>query len=604
MGNEKPFGFYAELLSDFLDDCSFHPSLQISSPSTARDKAYALQRLKTEGLAFLHTRLSELSDALLVLLEEGNLPLIPSFKKVSGTPVPAFMQDYWLAICDREGHLLPEPDLYCIKVIYQVGRLFKKLELPYPKDVENSFVEKFKAVDASLHVRKDSYTREILSRASNVLSHILTGLSLTDISGKHGPGAVSTSEKQEQKWEFSRLYLALDEYYGFYDTFIGSDRMFLDRMNKYLTLQIETEATSKFVLVPKTATTPRGIVTQPLELMYVQQGQMIRIVEHLENHPITRGKVNFVSQTINQSLALESSYSGKSATVDLSDASDRLSLELIKQLFANHELLLAQMLASRATHVILPSGEKWKLKKFAAMGSALCFPIEALAFYCISVAAICAANPTVPWHNVTPHCYVYGDDIIVPGAHVSAVIDGLERVGLKVNSKKSYWSGRFRESCGVHAYAGIDITPVHIKRLPPVRGTDGQSIEAWISYAHAFEKLRYFRMAERIYSMIEHLLRAKLPYGPRDSGWICRLCDDTALAHILNQKWNIRMRWSKTYQRTEYHVPYLTVGYRDVQYADGWHRLQKGVLAPDQYGDPSKVVVPRSTKIKRGWRPL
>lgn len=598
---EKPSCFYAGLLENVLRDAASMSS-KFLSIDVERDVAHALKRYNAEGLAFLHTRLKEISTALLHVLEFGQLPALPSFKKISGTPIPVFLQDYWLAVCNKDGSRAQSVNGVAVASLYQIGSMFSKLELPYPDRVVDQFINAFVDTDAKVGYKSSPKTRELLSSASNVLHFCVQGLDLSSVRPKHGPGAVSTGERQEKKWDFSRLYLDLDEYYSYFEYFTVGDRHMLDNLDKILKLEVKLEADSKFVLVPKTATTPRGIVTQPNELMFIQEGQMTRMVHHLERNFVTQGQVNFTHQSINRELALTSSHLRNGATLDLSEASDRLSLQLVKELFINHDELLRHMLASRASHVILPDGRRIKLRKFAAMGSALCFPVEALCFFVICVAAI-TLRRRVPWNEVSHLVFVYGDDIIVPSDDYECVIEALELVGLRVNRLKSFKEGNFRESCGMHAFYGQDITPVKIRKVFPTKNSDGSALESYISYAHAFEVKSYHRSAEFIYSRIESLLRAKLPYGSSDSGWICRLCDDPSLARILNIHRGIRWRWSKTYQRAEYYVPYLTVGYRASNYVDGWHRLHKAVVAPDRHGDPSQVVVPRSTKIKRGWRP-
>jgi hypothetical protein len=60
---------------------------------------------------------------------------------------------------------------------------------------------------------------------------------------------------------------------------------------------------------------------------------------------------------------------------------------------------------------------------------------------------------------------VFGDDLIVPEDSRELVIRGLEHLLFKVNTRKSYWNGKFRESCGVDAFAGTSVTPVYWKGL-------------------------------------------------------------------------------------------------------------------------------------------
>jgi hypothetical protein len=79
-------------------------------------------------------------------------------------------------------------------------------------------------------------------------------------------------------------------------------------------------------------------------------------------------------------MAKEGSVSGEIATIDLSDASDRVSLALVEELFGFNPGFLRFLKLSRSPFAQLPGGELVLLNKFASMGSALTFPVEAMVF--------------------------------------------------------------------------------------------------------------------------------------------------------------------------------------------------------------------------------
>jgi hypothetical protein len=62
--------------------------------------------------------------------------------------------------------------------------------------------------------------------------------------------------------------------------------------------------------------------------------------------------------------------------------------------------------------------------------------------------------------------YVYGDDILVASIAAPVIFDWLPRFGMKLNMSKSFYRSHFRESCGIHAWKGKDITPVYFKFTP------------------------------------------------------------------------------------------------------------------------------------------
>jgi hypothetical protein len=72
---------------------------------------------------------------------------------------------------------------------------------------------------------------------------------------------------------------------------------------------------------------------------------------------------------------------------------------------------------------------------------------------------------------------VYGDDIVVPVDYARSVADELEAYGLKVNRRKSFWTGKFRESCGAEYYDGEDVSIVRFRRDLPTQRRFGKEIK-------------------------------------------------------------------------------------------------------------------------------
>jgi hypothetical protein len=192
--------------------------------------------------------------------------------------------------------------------------------------------------------------------------------------------------------------------------------------------------------------------------MYYQQGLMSLLVETIESHPLTRGSVNFTDQQVNQVKAREGSISRKLATLDLKDASDRLSLDVVRWLFPDRWYRALCAVRSRSTVIDIPSQGSMRvpLLKHAPMGSATCFPVMALVIWALIKAAHFARR--------APQVYVYGDDIICSTDESQSVMDLLESVGFAVNRGKSFYTATpFRESCGKEYWDGSDVTPVYCR---------------------------------------------------------------------------------------------------------------------------------------------
>jgi hypothetical protein len=114
------------------------------------------------------------------------------------------------------------------------------------------------------------------------------------------------------------------------------------------------------------------------------------------------------------------------------------------------------------------------------MGSALTFPIEAMVFLTVILLGIeresSAPLTTEDLLKFRGQVRVFGDDLIVPRDNVLSVCDELQTFGYVVNTGKSFWTGRFRESCGKEYYDGTDVSIVRVRRLLPTTRTDARGV--------------------------------------------------------------------------------------------------------------------------------
>jgi hypothetical protein len=111
--------------------------------------------------------------------------------------------------------------------------------------------------------------------------------------------------------------------------------------------------------------------------------------------------------------------------------------------------------------------ELFDLRKFSTMGNACTFPVESFAFLAITLAAVLTErNLPVTVGSIKKlvgEVAVFGDDLIVPNDSRELLVDALEVLHFKVNDSKSFWTGKFRESCGVDSFNGVNVTPVYWK---------------------------------------------------------------------------------------------------------------------------------------------
>lgn len=586
--------FYVDLF-ELLLRCD--PSGLASLSSIRKDVETMSYRTSKEGLSFLTKTLPKLGKALDSSLTSGSF-LIPSEFKRSyrNHNIPAFMQAYFNELFDANGLLREDASPDVVSHIRQVCYFAYKLELPYTESQKSAVLDSFVETDGNLAYENDKDSLEILEVASFIISDIFKDFDPMEISPRHGPGSVATGEKLEEKWTFRRLYDSIHQTYPYYDYFmVGWDRELTDRLDWYQSLVRMPFGTAKVILVPKDSRGPRLISCEPLEYQWVQQGLGRKIMSHLESHYMTSGRVNFASQSINQKLALSSSLDGAYATLDMKDASDRVSSTLVRALFKRVPLLLRCLEACRSSATLLPDGRVVELQKYAPMGSALCFPIEAVCFWALLVASV-SRSLKIKQKFVREHIYVYGDDIILPTEYADMSIQHLERFALLVNRSKCCITGNFRESCGTDAFKGKSVTPKRLKIAWSGSRTDGSAYTSYVSLANRLCST-YKLCSDYMWSQLEEVY-GKIPYGTILSSVPCRVVDDPDVAEELNSRL-FRRRRSRRYQRFEFLVPSIYSNRRKSK-LDGWTRLLRNLLVPP-FGDPSEVVVPRSTIIKRGW---
>lgn len=214
----------------------------------------------------------------------------------------------------------------------------------------------------------------------------------------------------------------------------------------------------QLMFVEKNAKTKRSIVVEPLLNSVAQKGIGQLLKERLRRVGIDLSK----QETINKSLAREGSVRQHVATVDLSMASDTISYEVVMELLP---LDWALFLRNFRTPRVEYKGQVLNLEKFSSMGNAFTFELETILFYGLAWAT------TRHLGGDLKDVMSYGDDIILPTHCVPALTEVLNFLGFEINLDKSFWQGRFRESCGGDYVSGFDIRPFYQKDL-----VSGQSL--------------------------------------------------------------------------------------------------------------------------------
>jgi len=204
---------------------------------------------------------------------------------------------------------------------------------------------------------------------------------------------------------------------------------------------------NKISFVPKTARTFRSIAVEPVINSYFQKG-----IDTFMRRCLTRVGIDLSDQGINVELARIGSENHLAldpyVTIDLSSASDSISIGLVKHLLPPEWYLMLSRARSPSYKL---NGVVKTYHKFCSMGNGFCFPLQTLLFTaaCISCGA---KEPGRDFH-------VYGDDIIVRQSVAGPLLRLLRDMGFRQNPDKTFLEGPFRESCGRDWFAGMDVRP-------------------------------------------------------------------------------------------------------------------------------------------------
>jgi hypothetical protein len=227
---------------------------------------------------------------------------------------------------------------------------------------------------------------------------------------------------------------------------------------------VRTVPGNRLSFVPKTAKISRTICTEPLLNMFFQKGiqgclerRLKEIVGiDLQNQPEE-----------NAELARIGSISGRFGTIDLSSASDSLSLSTLDEFFPSRVSDVLRRFRSPVT--TLPGGVDLDLHMVSSMGNAFTFPLQTIFFTALVIGAYKVLDLKVKHfrgHSRGSSTFaVFGDDIIVEKEAYDLVSRLLFLTGFRVNHDKSFNIGPFRESCGHDYYHGRNVRGVYIRRL-------------------------------------------------------------------------------------------------------------------------------------------
>jgi hypothetical protein len=488
--------------------------------STTHDSKTIVRRVEAEGLSFLTIILPTFGSDLQKGLDQGKVDsqLFSGFDHGRGC-LPLFLGGFIGLIFDRStGLLLDNPSVDAIFAIRQVTLMCSKVAMTCtPKRVKSAidqYIECEKEVkdcDTLLsRAFKDDFARVSQLLWADVLSKSDRAVYDGTIIPKHGPGTTADGLKGNLKFTQRQWPRRLEEYFPSGEYMFPNWRYYdADRVHH---LEPGAEIPVKVITVPKTLKTPRIIAIEPTAMQYVQQGIMEVLVDAISSSDNLGSIVGFDDQGPNQALACKGSRDGSLATLDLSEASDRVSNQLVRLLLKNHPHLARGVDACRSRKADVPGYGVQRLAKFASMGSALTFPMEAMIFTVIIFIGIENALSRPLTHkdikSFVGKVRVYGDDIIVPVEFTHHVVEALETFGFRVNLSKSFWTGKFRESCGKEYYDGEDVSIVKVRQDLPARRADVTEIISTVSLRNQL----YYRGLWDVAAVLDQWLGRIIPF--------------------------------------------------------------------------------------------
>lgn len=204
---------------------------------------------------------------------------------------------------------------------------------------------------------------------------------------------------------------------------------------------LRTVPGSKGTSVPKNNETNRFINIEATFPMILQRYVAHALKKCLSQHGYGLGDGHWHENQCNDRQEIHKLMIAlnKYATVDFSNASDSVCLNVILSLFPAK---VASWLTKFRSRSVLLDDQEFELFKLSSMGNGFTFEVMT----CLLLACCLV---------FTTDCSVYGDDVIIPNEHAKEFVKLTRLIGFNTNNKKTFINSPFRESCGAFYRDGI-----------------------------------------------------------------------------------------------------------------------------------------------------
>lgn len=576
------------------------------------DIQYVNRRTRAEGLKFLTTTLPTLGKALESLFSTGQWSMPDGFFVCDGTlntprlfsaPFRRFIHDDGSPVdattewyqSTQFGDEVDAVDATACLAIRQLTLMFYKMKLGHNADQLEACKQRFhENEDRCWEVTSKGHSQwanPVMERARILVHRLLGSVNPYDIKPKHGSGASANRIAPWDRYSDMRYIPSLDAVYSYSDYFVSGLNGLSDGYQKLQDLPVVIDPGARVCFVEKDSRGPRQISCEPSEFMYPQQGLMSSMYDAIAKYDIVRKQLDCRDQTRNQRGARQGSIDNQGASIDMKDASDLVSYSLVRFLFP--EDWIRAFDACRSQHTTFPDGEEVFLWKFAPMGSAVCFPVEAIVFWAITISVVfpeLAERPFRKWSNKHTTVSIFGDDIVCPSSHAEKVMQALELAGLTVNKSKSYVTGPFRESCGTDWYRGRSVRVVRMNN--PVLFSKYNRI----TIPSAFRLIDFLEEIQAVYgpwldATVQRILQewfdVDVPVLPkRPSATLC-IPSEVLIPKPPDERRQVSRPNEPYYGGTEQHLLCERGVRRHINTRD-WSHVLRALL--EQSGDQAKVV--------------
>jgi hypothetical protein len=318
------------------------------------------------------------------------------------------------------------------------------------EDLNLATNERLRSIEWDYNILPRVTLRSFVAFTRRTISSILGPLDDFIVIGGFSGGA-STSHRRTAShpaWKFSDEADATEQATKFVDLIYRQSPL----LGKYsFCSRLNVVNGAVLFTVPKNALIERCACKEPDLNMYLQKG----VGNHIARRLLRKG-IDLWDQGVNRGLAKQGSLTGDLATLDLSSASDSVTIELVRLLLPH--LWFEYLDDIRSQNVLVRGGYR-RTEMFSSMGNGFTFGLESLLFYAL-------ARSVLYFEGIKGRLSVYGDDIIVPSSGAYMLVSVLRFFGFSTNQEKSFIEGPFRESCGGHYHNGMDVTPFYLKRRP------------------------------------------------------------------------------------------------------------------------------------------